>query len=101
MYRVTSRRAEQLAAMRRAKEVRRMARPAPDYPAELPELRRRLVIEDYDFGHRIHVMEFYRSDRVDCYRVVVDGREWKPRIGWSKALAGLRKALPRVGAALD
>ena len=32
-------------------------------------------------------------------KVVADGVEWKERIGWSKILAGLRKSMPRVGAA--
>lgn len=75
-----------------------MAAPAPDYPVTLPDLRRRIVIEDFDFGHQVHVLELYRCDRVDCYRVVADGKEWKQRIGWSRILAGLRKSLPRVGA---
>lgn len=97
MYRVTKKRAAQLAAMRAAKEAKRLAGPAPEYPQELPELRRRLVIEDFDFGHHVHVMEFYRTNRRDCYRVVVDGKPWKERIGWSKALAGLRKSMPRIG----
>lgn len=96
MYRRTRRSAETLAALRRGKTAARMARPAPDYPAPLPELRRRIVIEDYDFGHQIHVLELFRSNRVDCYRVVADGVEWKRRIGWSGILAGLRKAMPRV-----
>ena len=97
-YRKTRRSQETLAKMRAGRDAARMERPAPDYPTPLPDLRRRLVIEDFDFGHRVHVMEFYRASRVDCYRVVVDGKPWKERIGWSRALAGLRKSLPRVGA---
>jgi len=102
MYRVTQKSAAQrrkLAAIRQAREVARMAEPAPDYPRELPDLRRRMVIESFDFGHEVHVLEFFKTDRVDCFRVVVDGREWKRRIGFSRALAGLRKSMPRVGAA--
>ena len=75
-----------------------MYRPAPDYPVLLPDLRRRIVIEDFDFGHRVHVLELHRTNRIDCYRVVADGAEWKRRIGWSGILAGLRKSLPRVSA---
>lgn len=75
-----------------------MSRRAPDYPVSLPDLRRRIVIEDFDFGHRIHVLELFRTNRIDCYRVVADGVEWKRRIGWSGILAGLRKSLPRVSA---
>lgn len=100
-YRVT-RKAEaqrqKLAAMRRGADAARMATPAPDYPRELPDLRRRIVIEDFDFGHRVHVLELHKTNRVDCYRVEVDGKPWKARIGWSRLLEGLRKSMPRVGA---
>jgi len=88
---------ETLAKMRSVRDASRMARPAPDYPPALPELRRRIVITDYDFGERVHTLDLYRTGRVDCYRVHVDGKPWKARIGWSKILEGLRKSLPRVG----
>ena len=100
MYRLTQKaaaRRTELAEFRRARDAARMAEPAPDYPATLPELRRRLVIESREFGHEIHDMDLYRSDRIDCFRVVVDGHLWKSRIGWSQILAGLRKSMPRVG----
>ncbi len=97
-FRKTRRSIETLARMKAGKDSARMERPAPDYPAVLPDLRRRIVIEDFDFGHSVHVMEFYRTNRIDCFRVVVDGKEWKRRIGFSAALAGLRKSMPRVGA---
>lgn len=99
MYRLTRKaeaQREKLAAMRRGREAARLSAPAPDYPLDLPSLRRRIVIEDYDFGHRVHVLELHKTDRIDCYRVVADGVEWKKRIGWSKVLAGLRKSMPRV-----
>lgn len=102
MYRLTKKAEAQrmkLANIRRSRDASRMAEPAPDYPVKLPDLRRRIVIEDFDFGHRVHVLEFFKTDRIDCYRVVADGVEWKARIGWSQALAGLRKSMPRVGAA--
>ncbi|MFP5411233.1 MAG: hypothetical protein ACLGG6_09665 [Gammaproteobacteria bacterium] len=84
--------------MQEGKARARMAHPAPERAPELPDLRRRIVIEDWDFGHRVHVMELHRTARRDCYRVTVDGKPWKARIGWSKILEGLRKSLPRVGA---
>lgn len=99
MYRLTRKAAsqrEKLAAMRRGREAARLDSPAPDYPAALPDLRRRIVIEDFDFGHRVHVLELHKTDRIDCYRVVADGVEWKRRVGWSKILAGLRKSMPRI-----
>lgn len=60
-YRKTKRSKETLARMQAGKDAARLERPAPDYPAVLPNLRR--------------------------------------RVGWSKILAGLRKSMPRVGAA--
>ena len=101
MYRVT-RKAEaqrqKFAAMRRGADAARMAAPAPDYPVTLPALRRRITIETFDFGHDVHVVELFKSDRIDCFRVEVDGKPWKERIGWSRLLEGLRKSMPRVGA---
>lgn len=63
----------------------------------IPELRRVIEITDYDTGEPIHhKLELYKTDRIDCYKVFVDGKLWKERIGWSKILAGIRKALPRL-----
>lgn len=101
-YRLTKKAAAQrqrLLAMRADRDRARLAAPAPDYPPTLPDLRRRIVIEDFDLGHKVHVLELHRTNRVDCYRVVADGVGWKKRAGWSKILAGLRKSMPRVGAA--
>ena len=53
MYRLTKKAAAQrqkLSAMRIGQERARMARPAEERAPELPELRRRIVIEDFDFG---------------------------------------------------
>lgn len=55
-----------LARMRAGKDAARMERPAPDYPPTLPELRRRIVIQDFDFGEKIHTLDLYRTNRVDC-----------------------------------
>ncbi len=95
-YRITTRQRERLAAMRAAKERKRIEGAAPDYPADLPHLRRRIVIIDYDHGRTVNRLDLYRSDRIDCYDVHVDGRPWKRRIGWTRVLEGLRKSLPRV-----
>jgi hypothetical protein len=91
MYRLT----------RKAARVRRFAReeiPAEDRRTshELPKLRRRLIVIDYDTGEpQMHVIDLLRTERCDTYRAVVDGREWK-RAGWSRVLDGLRRAMPRV-----
>lgn len=64
---------------------------------EIPDLRRIIEITDLDSGEPVtHKLELYRSDRIDCYKVFVDGKLWKKRIGWSQILAGIRKALPRL-----
>lgn len=101
-YRLTNKAAAQrqkLSAMRRGRDAARADVAPREATPSLPDLRRRIVIEDWDFGHQIHVLELHRTNRVDCYRVVGDGVEWKRRVGWSKILAGLRKSMPRVGAA--
>lgn len=69
-------------------------RPATWQPTHL---RRRITIDDFDSGElRTHVVELYRTTRIDSYRAVVDGVEWQPRIGWSRVLDGMRRALPRL-----
>lgn len=66
-----------------------------------PPLRRRLTIEDFDgVEPRVHVIELLRTNRIDSYRVVIDGRPWMPRgqktIGWSRVMDWARKAMPRL-----
>ena len=86
--------AQRLEAMRRGKDRARMERPAED-PPELPDLRMRITIERFDFGEETHIFELRRTNRVDQYAVLVDGKPWK-RSGLSGVLEGLRKSLPRV-----
>ncbi len=87
--------AARLEAMRRGKERARLERPAPEYPAPLPDLRMRITVERFDFVGERHVFELRRTNRVDVYAVTVDGQPWQ-RCGLSAVLAGLRKACPRV-----
>lgn len=74
--------------------------PAPDYPPDLPELRRRITIEDFDFGYVKEVIDLHKSERIDSYKMVVDGTVIKhgntERIGWSRVLEKIRMAFPRV-----
>lgn len=99
MYRLTrkadSDRRAQLAAMRAAKERKRLESPAPDYPAKLPDLRMRITIERLDFGREAHVIELHRTRRIDVYRATVDGQPWITA-GLTHVLSGIRKACPRV-----
>lgn len=87
-------------AMRRGREealLCKMQEPAPNYPYEPPELRRILIIEDYDHGRVVrHEFKLHRSDRIDCYRLEIDGKELPDRIGWAKVIELARKAFIRV-----
>ncbi len=74
-----------------------MESPAPDYPAPLPDLRREIIIIDHDFGTVSHHIELFKTNRVDCYKAVADGKLWHKRIGWSRVLEGIRKSFVRVG----
>ncbi|GAA6203940.1 hypothetical protein [Thalassotalea sp. SU-HH00458] len=66
-------------------------------PQDIPKLRRVIEITDYDSGKPItHKLELLKTDRIDCYEVIADGKLWKERIGSSNILAGIRKALPRL-----
>lgn len=102
MYRRTKKaaeaRARRIRAMLAGKERARLEQPAPDYPAELPELRMRITVERLDFGREVHVVELRRTRRVDVYAVTTDGKAWK-RAGLSAVLEGVRKACPRVASA--
>lgn len=76
--------------------------PAPDYPAELPDVRREMIIVDHDFQTTLHHFILHKSDWVDCYFVEVDGKmitrkDGKPqRMGWAKVTARAREAFVRV-----
>lgn len=86
-----------LEAMKRGRERAALAREPRGRMPSLPDLRREVVVTDYDTGQPVtHTMQLFRSDRVDCYRALTDGQIWKDRVGWSKALAGVRKAYQRV-----
>lgn len=95
-YRKRTAMSRKLAAARAARDAARLAGPAPDYPPDLPRLRRVVIVIDYDQGAPvIETMRLYRTNRVDSYRAEVNGRTWK-RVGWSGALEGLRKSFVRV-----
>ena len=81
---------------RNIKAEKRLESDPPDYPKELPEVRKRIIIIDYDFGYERHLLELRKTRRIDCYKVYSDGKLWKEKIGLSNILAGIRKAMPRV-----
>lgn len=101
MYRRTAKYQAQCRSLDRARARRdelRQAGDAPDYPADLPELRVVIEVTRLDVGPEPekHRFELYRTSRVDCYRVMVDDELWLPRAGLSRVLAGIRKAMPRI-----
>lgn len=89
---------ERMARARAAKERLRLEGPAPDYPPDLPLIRRRVIVEDYDtFGMVRHEFILARCGRIDCYQVSVDGKTLPGRMGWSRVLELVRKAFIRTG----
>ena len=83
VYRRSNRYSRRLAAARAARERKRLEGEAPDYPADLPKLRRALLVIDYDSGAPIaHHWVLYRTNRVDCCRVDEEnGTEWGRSVG--------------------
>lgn len=69
-----------------------------EFPAELPNLRRTVIVIDRDFELRVTRLDLWKTRRVDSYMVHVDGVPWK-RMGWSRLLEALRKSHVRVGSA--
>jgi len=82
--------------MRKAKERKRLESPAPEPIIDLPDLRKTIVITNFDFGEEVHRFELMQTGRIDQYKVLVDGELWKHRIGLSGILAGVRKSMPPV-----
>lgn len=88
---------ERMARWRDMQAQRKLDLPSPKYPYEPPDIRRRLIIIDYDFGREVrHEFVLLKSDRIDCFRVAVDGKLLKSRMGWAKVLEMARKAFVRV-----
>lgn len=84
-----------LRAMQGGKARARMARElVPRW--EPPELRRRLIVEDYDSGKLVRtVIDMHATPRIDSYLVRIDGKAQAGRMGWSRILGLLRVAMPR------
>ncbi len=66
---------EKMARWRDIQLRKKLEEPAPYYGPEPPEIRRRIIVEDYDGPETTrHEIVLHRSNRIDCYRVEVDGR---------------------------
>lgn len=88
---------ERMARWREIQAQKKLELPAPKYPFEPPEIRRRIIVEDYDLGETVrHEFVLYRSDRIDCYLVEVDNQIIHGRKGWSKVLEMVRQAFIRM-----
>lgn len=98
MYRVTKKARELGSKMgklsAKAREEKRLSEPNERHPL-LPDLRIRITVERFDCGNEKHVFELKKSNRIDQYRVFVDGEKWK-KCGLSAVLEGIRKSLPRI-----
>lgn len=74
-----------------------MSRPMLERPPARPDLRMQIIVRRFDLGEPVeHVFDFHDTPRVDQYRVTVDGEAWQRSVGISRALAAIRKALPRL-----
>lgn len=94
-YRRSPRYKMRIRAMQEGRARARMAR-EPVQRWEPPELRRRLIVEDYDTGAVMRtVIDMHATTRIDCYRVTVNGIAQAGRPGWTRVLDMLRRALPR------
>jgi hypothetical protein len=98
MYRKRTKASKKYNAMREARLRQIEEGPTPDYPRDLPDLRRQIVIEDYDFGYVRYEINLYKTNRIDSYRMEVDGAIILECIGWSRVLERVRKAFLRVQA---
>ena len=77
-----------------AKARKRMALPAPDYPAILVYTKpvKEISVKDFRNGEHNVFTLFHCAKRRDRFRVEVNGKEWKKAIGYSALLAAIRKA---------
>lgn len=95
-YRKRETYSRKLKAMREAKIRQIEEWPAPEYPLALPELRRQVIVRDMDFGTVEHRIDLYRTNRIDTYNMLVDGRPYQNNVGWSTVLEIIRKQFLRV-----
>jgi len=79
-----------------AKARKRLAAPPPEYfdlsLYDRPDYQ--LLSRDCRTGETHVFTLFISSHRINQFRVILDGKLWRDRIGKSRLLAGLRKALP-------
>lgn len=86
------------ANMRAAKQRKRIESGVERESArQSPDLRRIVVVIDLDSGRpMMRMMQLWRGDRADNYRARTPRGEARRPVGWSRALAAVRKGLPRT-----
>lgn len=101
MYKIPEWKRKKLENMRKAKERKALEYPPPDYPDTLPLYRRRITVEDFDFGYRKEVFHLYDSGRIDSYTVVCGGQVLSWRIGMARVWDFVLERFKRVSAQWD
>ena len=81
--------------MNKAKERIRLNSPLPNYPIILPERRIKITIELFDFGHEIYIFELFKTNNIRQFKVYINNKLWKWKIGLSKILIAIRKSILR------
>ena len=86
---------DKMAAMRAAKERKRLAWIAENPPAPVMAGRHTYTLTIHDRGAgTMHALDLYVSTRrVNSYRVTVDGKPWKAAISMTRVLASMRRKL--------
>lgn len=56
---------------------------------------RRLLYEDLLTGDRKEILLYVCPDRIDQFRVFINGKLWRERLGWTHVLTALRKSVGR------
>lgn len=82
-----------------AKARNRLASPPPEY-FDAPDTTkpvRRIIYDDLLTKQTHEFLCYISPSRVDQFRVMVNGKLWLERAGWSRICAGLRKAAGRFG----
>lgn len=81
------------ARLREARAIELGPRPTPFEP---PKRRRIVVVIDLDFGLKVDVFRFFRTKRIDSYRVEHNGKPIEGRIGWANFCKRLSAHYPRI-----
>lgn len=65
--------------------------PTSNGPIDFNKPVRRLIYEDLKSGQKRQFDLYISPERTDQFKVLINGRVWKERIGWTHILAAIRK----------